>query len=321
VFGSQPGKAFFKKPGSARTQGREDRLVSWDWGFQDVPTHSVKLPMKKSESATIRERWRIIIFEADTPAGRNFDVCLIVCILLSVVAVMLASVKGIRADYDRELVVLEWFFTILFTIEYAARLWTVKSSLHYARSFFGIVDLLAILPTYLSLLVPGAEYFVVVRALRVLRVFRVLKLVEYLQEARTITRALKSSSAKIQVFLLAVVILVVIFGSLMYLVEGEVNGFTSIPQSVYWAVVTLSTVGYGDVTPQTPLGQFLASILMVTGYGIIAVPTGIVTAEFAREYIHTSRRSCPNCSAEGHAEDARFCRRCGKPMPEAEESK
>ena len=277
--------------------------------------------MKKSETATLRERWRRIIFEADTPAGRNFDVCLIICILLSVVAVMLASVKGIRADHDRELVVLEWFFTILFTIEYAARLWTVKSPLHYARSFFGIVDLLAILPTYLSLLVPGAEYFVVVRALRVLRVFRVLKLVEYLQEARTITRALKASSAKIQVFLLGVVILVVIFGSLMYLVEGEANGFTSIPQSVYWAVVTLSTVGYGDVTPQTPLGQFLASILMVTGYGIIAVPTGIVTAEFARSYIHTSRRSCAHCSAEGHAEDARFCRRCGKPMPEAEESK
>ena len=272
--------------------------------------------MSQAKATAIRERWRQIIFEADTPAGRTFDVCLIGCILLSVVAVMLASVKEFRAAHDTALVAAEWFFTILFTLEYAARLWTVKSPARYARSFFGVVDLLAILPTYLSLLLPGAEYFVIVRTLRVLRVFRVLKLVEYLREARTIAQALKASSKKIQVFLLAVAILVVIFGSLMYLIEGEANGFTSIPRGVYWAVVTLSTVGYGDITPQTPLGQFLASILMVTGYGIIAVPTGIVTAEFTRSYIHTSRRSCPNCSAEGHAEDARFCRRCGKPMSE-----
>lgn len=270
--------------------------------------------------AQVRERWRRIIFEADTPAGRAFDVLLILAILASVVAVMLASVKDIRAGYERELIAIEWFFTLLFTVEYALRLWTVQSLGHYARSFFGVVDLLAILPTYLSLVTPGAEYFIIVRTLRVLRVFRVLKLVEYLQGARTITRALKTSSAKIQVFLLAVVILVVLFGSLMYLIEGEANGFTSIPRSVYWAVVTLSTVGYGDITPQTPLGQLLASVLMVTGYGIIAVPTGIVTAELTRNYIHTSRRSCPNCSAEGHAEDAVFCRRCGKPMPEEEET-
>ena len=277
--------------------------------------------MTKSDTTTLRERWRQIIFEADTPAGRTFDVWLIGCILFSVVAVMLASVKEIRTNHDTALVAAEWFFTILFTIEYAARLWTVRSPGHYARSFFGVVDLLAILPTYLSLFLPGTEYFVIVRTLRVLRVFRVLKLVEYLREARTITQAMKASSKKIQVFLLAVAILVVIFGSLMYLIEGEANGFTSIPRGVYWAVVTLSTVGYGDITPQTPLGQFLASLLMVTGYGIIAVPTGIVTAEFTRSYIHTSRRSCPNCSAEGHAEDARFCRRCGKPMPETTEPK
>lgn len=276
--------------------------------------------MTKSDATPIRERWRQIIFEASTPAGRMFDVCLIGCILLSVLAVMLASVREFRTTHDTALVAAEWFFTILFTIEYTARLWTVKSPVHYARSFFGVVDLLAILPTYLSLLLPGAEYFVIVRTLRVLRVFRVLKLVEYLREARTITLAMKASSKKIQVFLLAVAILVVIFGSLMYLIEGEANGFTSIPRGVYWAVVTLSTVGYGDITPQTPLGQFLASLLMVTGYGIIAVPTGIVTAEFTRSYIHTSRRSCPNCSAEGHAEDARFCRRCGKPMPETTET-
>ncbi len=273
--------------------------------------------MKKSNSQPWRERWRQIIFEADTPAGRAFDVCLILCILTSVIAVMLASVRTIRVRYETELMAIEWFFTGLFTIEYLLRLWTTRSPLHYARSFFGIVDLLTILPTYLSLFAPGAEYFVVVRALRVLRVFRILKLVEYLREARTITQALKASSRKIQVFLLAVAILVVIFGSLMYLVEGEANGFTSIPRGVYWAVVTLSTVGYGDITPQTPLGQLLASILMVTGYGIIAVPTGIVTAEFTRNYIHTSRRSCPHCSAEGHAEDAVYCRRCGKPMPKS----
>jgi voltage-gated potassium channel len=273
--------------------------------------------MKRSQTIPIRERCRQIIFEADTAVGRAFDVCLIGCILFSVLVVMLASVREIRLSNETSLVAAEWFFTLLFTVEYAARLWTTESPFRYARSFFGVVDLLAILPTYLSLFVPGAEYFIIVRALRVLRVFRVLKLVEYLREARTIVEALRASSRKIQVFLLAVAILVVIFGSLMYLIEGEEHGFTSIPRGVYWAVVTISTVGYGDVTPQTPLGQFLASILMVTGYGIIAVPTGIVTAEFARSYIHTSRKSCPNCSAEGHAEDALFCRRCGKPMPEA----
>jgi voltage-gated potassium channel len=267
---------------------------------------------------TQRERWRRIIFEADTPAGRRFDVLLIVAILLSVLAVMLASVESFHVRWGRVLVGVEWFFTLLFTAEYAIRLWTVRSPLHYARSFFGVVDVIAILPTYLSLFLPGAEYLVVFRALRVLRVFRVLKLVEYLREARTITLALKKSSAKIQVFLLAVVILVVIFGSLMYLIEGPEHGFTSIPRSVYWAVVTLSTVGYGDVTPQTPLGQALAAILMITGYGIIAVPTGIVTAEMTRTYMHTSQRSCPHCSAEGHAEDAVYCRRCGKPMPKGE---
>jgi voltage-gated potassium channel len=271
--------------------------------------------MKKPNHTSLREHWRRIIFEADTPVGRAFDVCLIGCILLSVLVVMLASVREFREAHATGLVAAEWFFTILFTVEYAARLWTTESPLRYARSFFGVVDVLAILPTYLSLFVPGAEYFIIVRALRVLRVFRVLKLVEYLREARTIMQALKASSRKIQVFLLAVAILVVIFGSLMYLVEGEANGFTSIPRGIYWAVVTISTVGYGDVTPQTTLGQFLASILMVTGYGIIAVPTGIVTAEFTRSYIHTSRKSCPHCSAEGHAEDAVFCRRCGNPMP------
>lgn len=262
-----------------------------------------------------RERWRRIIFEADTRSGRLFDLLLIASIISSVLAVLLASVAELRNAWPRLFVGVEWFFTLLFTVEYAVRLWTVKSPWRYARSFFGVVDLMAILPTYISLFFPGAEYLTVVRALRVLRVFRVLKLVAYLRETRIILRALKASSTKIQVFLLAVTILVVIFGSLMYLVEGEANGFTSIPRSVYWAVVTLSTVGYGDITPQTPLGQFLASLLMITGYAIIAVPTGIVTAEFTRDFIHTSRRSCPNCSAEGHAEDAVFCRRCGNPMP------
>lgn len=263
---------------------------------------------------THRERWRRIIFGTDTPAGRNFDVLLIVAILVSVLAVMLASVQSIFARWGGGLVGVEWFFTLVFTIEYVARLWTVREPLRYARSFFGVVDVLAILPTYLSLFLPGAEYLIVLRALRVLRVFRVLKLVEYLREARTIMSALKASSAKIQVFLLAVLILVLIFGSLMYLIEGPANGFTSIPRSVYWAVVTLSTVGYGDVIPQTPFGQAVATILMITGYGIIAVPTGIVTAEMTRTFLHTSQRSCPNCSAEGHAEDALFCRRCGQQM-------
>ncbi len=267
--------------------------------------------MRVSAKTSLRQQCRLIIFEAETPAGKAFDVILIISILLSVLAVMLASVPGVRSEWSVELQSTEWFFTILFTIEYLLRLWSVRSPGQYARSFFGIVDLLAIVPTYLSVLWPGAEYLIVIRSLRVLRVFRVLKLLKYLDEASTLRRALRASRAKILVFLLSIVILVTILGSLMYLVEGEANGFTSIPVSIYWAVVTLTTVGYGDLTPQSTVGRFFASMVMIMGYAIIAVPTGIVTAELSRTYRSTNSRSCPNCAAEEHSDVAGFCYRCG----------
>ena len=255
---------------------------------------------------------RTIIFEAHTPAGKAFDVGLIICILLSVLAVMLDSVSAIHARYATEFYLIEWFFTILFTVEYGLRLWCIQHTAGYARSFFGVIDLVGIIPTYLSLLFPGTQYLLVVRVLRVLRVFRVLRMVRYVGEARLLTQALRASRRKIVVFVSTVAALIVIFGSLMYLIEGEANGFTSIPRSIYWAVITMTTVGYGDITPQTPLGQAFASIVMVMGYGIIAVPTGIVTLELseaARQSANT--RTCPECSAEGHTREATYCWRCG----------
>jgi len=264
---------------------------------------------------SIRTRLHEIIFEADTFAGRVFDIILIVSILLSVLAVMLDSINSIQRDYGNLLYGIEWFFTILFSIEYVMRLTTVHRPLRYAFSFFGIVDLLAILPTYLSLLIPGSQFFLVIRILRVLRIFRVLKLVKYVSEARLLGQALKSSRRKILVFLFTVLTLVVIFGSLMYMIEGQENGFDSIPISVYWAIVTLTTVGYGDISPQTGLGQTLAALIMILGYSIIAIPTGIVTAEIA----HATRRgitrqACPSCSAEGHDPDAKYCKYCGEKL-------
>lgn len=253
-----------------------------------------------------------MIFEADTPGGRLFDIALILGILLSVLAVLLDSVAPLRAAHGAFFQRVEWGFTILFTMEYLLRLWCIKHTILYARSFYGIVDLLGILPTYLSLLLPGAQYMLVIRVLRVLRVFRVLRLVRYVNEASLITQALKASRRKITVFLFSVLTMVVVFGALMYLVEGPENGFTSIPHSIYWAVVTLTTVGYGDISPGTPLGKFVASIVMIMGYAVIAVPTGIVTLELseaARGSANT--RSCVTCSAEGHQREATYCWRCG----------
>jgi voltage-gated potassium channel len=261
-------------------------------------------------------QWRLalheIIFEADTPAGKLFDILLIVSIVISVVLVMLDSVSGIRAVYGRQLYIGEWVFTILFTVEYLLRLLCVGRPLAYATSFFGMVDLLAILPTYLSIFIPGSQYLLVIRLLRVLRIFRVLKLVPYLGEARLLMQALQASRRKIIVFLFTVMILVVIFGSLMYLIEDPDSGFTSIPQSIYWAIVTLTTVGYGDISPQTGLGQFLSALIMVIGFGMIAVPTGIVTVEMAHSFKRrVSTQACPECSAEGHDADAIHCKYCG----------
>lgn len=253
-----------------------------------------------------------IIFEANTPVGKWFDIILIVCILLSVMTVMLDSVASFQANYGNLLNVAEWFFTILFTIEYILRLICIGRPIRYAVSFFGVVDLLAILPTYLSLLFFGSSYLLVVRILRVLRIFRVLKLGRLTKEAAVLKNALYASRRKIFVFLFVVLILVIIIGSLMYMIEDAQHGFTSIPRSVYWAIVTLTTVGYGDISPQTSAGQFLAAIVMILGYSIIAVPTGIVTVELSR--VHTDKsnpRVCPDCSAEGHDRDAQFCKYCG----------
>ncbi len=264
----------------------------------------------------------MIIFEADTPAGKAFDVALLVASLTSVVAVMLDSVAPIRAVYGRGLDVAEWVFTILFTVEYVLRLVCVPIPWHYARSFFGVVDLLAILPTYLSLLVPGAEHLLVIRGLRLLRIFRVFKLGRFLGEANILRNALAGSRHKITVFLGTIAILVTILGTAMYLIEGEENGFTSIPLAVYWSIVTMTTVGYGDLAPQTAAGKALASVVMILGYSIIAVPTGIVTAEIVESAAAARKvttRCCPECMAEGHDLDARFCKACGANLEPAVE--
>jgi voltage-gated potassium channel len=262
-----------------------------------------------------RAQWRnnlhAVIFEAETPAGKWFDILLIVSILASVFAVMLDSVSSINIRYGDLLNAAEWFFTIIFSIEYVLRLICVGRPLLYASSFFGIVDLMAIIPTYLSLIIPGTEYLLVVRILRILRIFRVLKLVQYMGEAVLLMKALRASSKKITVFLFTVLTLIIILGSLMYLIEGSQNGFTSIPRSIYWAIVTLTTVGYGDISPQTNIGQVLAAFIMILGYSIIAVPTGIVTVELSQVSSKNATRSCKDCSAEGHDNDAVFCKYCG----------
>lgn len=266
----------------------------------------------KGRNGTFRERLYIIIFESDTPAGKLFDVLLILSILMSVAAVMLDSVRSINQEYGGFLYAVEWIFTILFTIEYLLRLSCIGRPAKYAHSFFGIVDLLAILPTYISMFIPGSQFLISIRILRILRTFRVLKLVQYMHESQLLMQALWASRRKIIVFLFAVFTLVIIFGSCMYLIEGEENGFTSIPKSVYWAIVTMTTVGYGDISPKTDFGQVLASIIMIMGYGIIAVPTGIVTAELASiRTVYAPHLVCPECSTEDHSPDATFCRKCG----------
>jgi voltage-gated potassium channel len=270
--------------------------------------HRPDQPLQPAWRARVHE----VIFEADTRAGRAFDVLLLWCIVASVLAVLLESVAEIREDYATILRVAEWTFTILFTVEYILRLMTVGRPLRYAISFYGIVDLLAIVPTYLSMLLPGAQTLLVIRALRLLRVFRILKLGRFVEEARVLGRALRASRPKITVFLGTVLTLVLILGTLMYLIEGEEHGFDSIPRGIYWAIVTLTTVGYGDITPSTVLGRMLASVVMILGYAIIAVPTGIVSVELARATDHAvSTQACEQCSAEGHDTDAKHCKYCG----------
>jgi voltage-gated potassium channel len=268
------------------------------------------------ESQTTGVRWKDalyeIIFEADTPAGRAFDIVLLWVISLSVLTVMLESVDSIAREYRGVLVLAEWIFTILFTVEYVLRLVIVRRPLRYARSFFGMVDLVACLPTYLSLVLAGSQYLVVIRILRMLRVFRILKMGRHLREGDVILAALKASLPKITVFLFGILALTIVMGTLMYLIEGAEAGFTSIPASVYWAIVTITTVGYGDIAPATVPGQFLASVMMIMGYAIIAVPTGIVTVELAQASRRpVSTQACPSCGVGGHDSDARFCKHCG----------
>ena len=259
-----------------------------------------------------QRRLHTLIFEAETPAGKAFDVVLLVAILLSVTAVILESVPSIDADYHVPLRVTEWVFTVLFTIEYVLRLLCVRRPTRYARSFFGVVDLLSIIPTYLSVLVPGSQELLVIRGLRLLRIFRVLKLGRYLGEAEALKDALYASSAKIIVFIATVLTSVVIMGSTMHLIEGPESGFVDIPHGIYWAIVTITTVGFGDITPVTVPGKFVASIIMIFGYSMIIVPTGIISAEFtANREQQAPTEACPHCMKMGHRRGARFCDRCG----------
>jgi voltage-gated potassium channel len=262
----------------------------------------------------VKHKIHTIIFEADTPNGKLFDILLFIFIILSVLVVMLDSVASIKKSIGPVLIYAEWTFTILFTIEYILRIYSFKRPIKYITSFYGIIDLMAILPTYLSLLLAGGHYLMIIRVLRLLRIFRVLKLVHFLGASRYLMISLKGSFYKIGVFLGAVLTLVIIAGSLMYLIEGPEHGFTSIPRGIYWAIVTLTTVGYGDITPQTVIGQTLSSIIMILGYSIIAVPTGIITAEMTKKKVPVNTHVCPTCSNPNHDDDAKFCKKCGEEL-------
>lgn len=265
-----------------------------------------------------RRRLYTIIFEADTNSGRNFDVALVIIILLSVAVVLADSMPSISLRHGDTMYLLEWGFTLLFTAEYVARLACVRHPMRYATSFFGVIDLLSVLPTYFALLVPEAAVFLDIRILRLLRIFRVLKLTHYVAEYTMLARAMRASGRKILVFLSIVVMAVLIFGTIMYVVEGPKNGYTSIPMSMYWATVTMTTVGYGDVVPQTGLGKLIASFMMLLGWGILAVPTGIVTAEMTSLRMGRkppTTRTCPACLTEGHEPEAKYCSDCGTPLP------
>lgn len=266
---------------------------------------------------TLKQKLYNIIFEADTKTGKYFDLFLLFLILLSVITVMIESVVSFNHILAFELKVIEWVITIVFTLEYILRILIVQKPLKYIFSFYGIIDFLSILPTFLGFFIPGSHGLMTIRALRLFRVFRILKLNRYTSEGNIIFSALKASRRKISVFLYFIILLVIVFGTLIYLVEGEENGFSNIPKSIYWAIVTLTTVGYGDITPQTFLGQFISSIIMIIGYAVIAVPTGIVTAEFTKfKSAKYSTQVCPNCLKEGHIIEAEYCYNCGRKLNE-----
>ena len=270
---------------------------------------------EQSQKSFRQKLWEIV-FEAETPMGKAFDVTLLWAIGLSVIAVMLESVESIEAQWGAQLHVLEWFFTIIFTIEYLMRLWLVRRPLRYAFSFFGIVDLLSCLPTYLELFVPGMQTLMVIRILRLLRMFRVLKMIQHVRGADHIMRALLASRAKIFVFFLAVSIFAVLMGTLLFLVESGQEGskFTNIPVSIYYTIITITTIGFGDITTTTPMGMFLTAIAGLSGYAILAVPTGIVSAEMQAARVDETTDACPSCGVHGHLHDAKFCRRCGETL-------
>ncbi len=269
----------------------------------------------KTQHKNWKSRAHEIIYEADTPAGKWFDITLLLLILASIAVVMLESVTHIGNEYAAELNIAEWAITILFTIEYFARIITIKKPSEYIFSFYGIIDFLSTIPKYLAIFFVGSHALVALRALRLLRVFRILKLARFIGEGNQMMNALKASKAKILVFLLAVFMLCIILGTVMYMIEADANsGFTSIPRSVYWAIVTLTTVGYGDIAPTTGFGQFIASIIMILGYAIIAVPTGIVTSEMTRKQennLHLNTQRCHHCNSDNHNDDAEFCYECG----------
>ncbi len=274
--------------------------------------------MKPINKKSWRYRVHEIIYEADTPMGKLFDIILLILILLSVVVVMLESVASIGIKYRELFQIIEWVITIFFTIEYIARIVTVKKPSKYVFSFYGIIDFLSTIPLYLSLLFVGSNYLLTVRALRLLRVFRILKVTRYVGEGNKLKKALIESRAKIFIFIFAVLIVAIIAGTLMYLIEGEESGFDNIPVSVYWCIVTLTTVGFGDIAPITPVGQFLATLIMILGYGVIAVPTGIVGARYVKDssddYVHLNSQSCRNCGVYKHMDGAKYCHSCGEDL-------
>jgi len=274
--------------------------------------------MKGEAKKSLKQKIHEIIYEADTPAGKLFDILLLLIILFSVFLVMLESIDSIGTKYAALLDQFEWGITILFTIEYIARLLVVKKPWKYATSFFGVIDLLSLIPKYISFFFVASSSLVALRALRLLRVFRILKLSRYIGESNFLIASLWASRVKIGVFLFAVVILCIIFGTIMYLVEGESNGFTSIPKGIYWSIVTLTTVGYGDIAPVTPLGRFIAAIIMIMGYGIIAVPTGIVSSEMTNQQRNpdTNTQACSNCMTDTHLDNAIYCHKCGNKLNE-----
>lgn len=271
--------------------------------------------IEEKADSPLKQQLRSVIFGTETPAGKRFDITLMVCIVLSVILIFIDTIEHINSRYGDYISIAEWTFTVFFTVEYILRLYCSLNRLHYARSFFGVVDLVSILPSYLGLIFPGANVALALRVLRLFRVFRVLKLLRYLSDGNLLIKAMMQSSRKVFIFFFSVSLIIMVLSVVMYVVEGPNNGFTSIPKSMYWTVVTITTVGYGDITPQTPLGQGIAALTMLVGYSIIAIPTGILTAEISHEMVRTrDLRKCSNCGKKGHDNDAEYCNHCGSEL-------